>query len=856
MRWTVDPRSLPAIALREKMADLIYRTREKRSEPYRIRGKFGGLGPVLAALCERQLGDLGGGPDADLIRACVIASRFGAGETDPDQWIGKLKARFGTSPSLRSAAFWAEQAFMDEIAPTTDDWQRCYRSVHDGLAGPLTEADRPWLEAGLGDESRPERRAVALHALIGLWFKRGSVGSELDELRRSAKDDEDLLELLTEQTAPPTEERRLELEAMRREDERRQRERAEAEEKRIEGWRRWREWLVANLDEAVSAKFVDGTRYTICEWLRERRQDSGRFNCWDRDALVQALGPEAAERVEAAFRAFWRRQPPPLWSARSPEARHSIRHDWIQALMGVSAETSHSEWTKDLTSQEARTAAAYATVEMNGLAPFIGDLAQSHPSEVDQVIGGEVSAELALGSEHEHLPTLQSLGHADATLKRLVAPRLLAELASWPVAFSEESGPKWLHHLERVLRILNDAACGDERKAISGECSRRYEADPGGPLAIIWLRGLFQHDPQRGAKALIGALGDSTTPETAERAVNTFAALFGGRDPSVLEIPDPAERARLVGELVRFAYACVRREDDVEHRGTYTPDTRDDAQTARNFLLSVLLDTPGPEARRVVLELAGEEDFAHFPDRLRLLARKKAAEEADLAPFDAAAIVALEDRLEAPSLDAQSLHAVMMDRLEELAHALRHHDFSDRRTVRAITEESEMQRTLAMRLQMMANGVYKVAREEEVADGKRPDIRLLAVKGDNKAVIEVKIADKDRSLRQLEKALENQLLGQYLRHDCKSGCLLLTFGGRRKGWRHPESGSWLNFAEAVEYLRERARRIETERSHDVLVAVFGLDLADSAPNPDCRASESSCTTDSVELGGSAARHRR
>ena len=33
----------------------------------------------------------------DLIRACVIASRFGAGETNPDQWIGKLKARFGTS---------------------------------------------------------------------------------------------------------------------------------------------------------------------------------------------------------------------------------------------------------------------------------------------------------------------------------------------------------------------------------------------------------------------------------------------------------------------------------------------------------------------------------------------------------------------------------------------------------------------------------------------------------------------------------------------------------------------------------------------------------------------------------------
>ena len=665
---------------------------------------------------------------------------------------------------------------------------------------------------------------------------RGRVVSELDELRRLAKEDEDLLQVLAEQTAPPTEERRSELEEMRREDERRQRDRAVAEEKRIEAWRTWRERLVVNFDEAFSAENEGGTLYTVHGWLHERKKDSSRFNCWDGEALIQALGPEAAERAEAAFRALWRMQPPVLWSARSPEAKRSIRRDWVQGLVGVSAEASHAEWTKGLSSQEARTAAAYATIEMNGLAPFIGDLAQSHPSEVEEVIGGEISAELALGSEHEHLPTLQSLGHADATLKRLLVPRLLAEIASWPDAFSEESGPKWLHHLERVMRVLRDCACEEEREAITRECLTRFEADPGGPLAIMWLRGLFQHDSRHGAKALIGALGHGTAPEASERAVKTFAALFGGRDPSVLEIPDPAERARLLGELVRCAYACVRREDDVEHRGTYTPDTRDDAQTARNFLLSVLLDTPGAEARRVVLELAGEEDFAHFSDRLRLLVRQKAAEEAELAPFDTAAIVALEDKLEAPSLDAQSLHAVMMDRLEELAHELRHHDFSDRRTVGGITEESEMQRTLAMRLEAKANGVYKVAREEEVADGKRTDIRLLAVKGGKKAVIEVKIADKDRSLRQLEKALENQLVRRYLRHvDCKSGCLLLTHGGNRKGWRHPDSGKLLNFAGAVEYLRERARRIETETSHDVRVTVFGLDLADWAPKPDRRA---------------------
>jgi len=264
------------------------------------------------------------------------------------------------------------------------------------------------------------------------------------------------------------------------------------------------------------------------------------------------------------------------------------------------------------------------------------------------------------------------------------------------------------------------------------------------------------------------------------------------------------------------------------HKGMYSPDMRDDAQTARNFLLSRLLETPGPEARRVVLELACEEDFAHFADRFRILVRRKAAAEGELEPFDPTDVVALKEKLEAPARNAEGLFSVMLDRLDGLAHDLRHHEFSDRKTVQAITEESEMRRTLAMRLEAKANGVYKVAQEEEVADRKRTDIRLLAATGSHKAVIEVKIADNGWTLKQLEDVLEDQLVEQYLRHqDCKSGCLLLTHGGRKKYWQHPETGKRLKPLEVMELLREKAARIETKTSHDMRVGVFLLDLTES-----------------------------
>ena len=145
----------------------------------------------------------------------------------------------------------------------------------------------------------------------------------------------------------------------------------------------------------------------------------------------------------------------------------------------------------------------------------------------------------------------------------------------------------------------------------------------------MWLRGLFQFDAERGARVLLTALGSGGEVRKSDRAVATFAALFGGHDPVALEISDPTECATVLRDLVRCAYAFVRREDDVVHTGAYTPDTRDDAQTARNFLLSRLLDTPGREARRAVLELAEEEEFAHLRDRLNLLARNNAAGEAE-----------------------------------------------------------------------------------------------------------------------------------------------------------------------------------------------------------------------------------
>ena len=830
---TVRPLSEQAVSLRNKMADLVWRGRDQEKARHNVHGKFDYIAPALAILCDRQLSESSEVPDPNLIRACVTASRFGGHRSIGCDPMLKLRARIGTDISLRREAFWGELEFMDRLIPTDDDRRRFHNAVIGGLVGNANEADRPWLLIALTDEIRTERCAVALHALIDIWFQRGRSVSELEDIRAALRGNKALGEILEERVMPP--EPNEEIEQREHELQIGDRDQNICETQHLRDWKEWHETLLADPADAFSEEKQTDTLYTLYSWLRQK-QGSDRLNVWDKDALVQAFGPDIADRAEKAFQTHWRTTQPVLWSARPDEAKNNISGDWILGLLGVSAEASAPGWVSSLLPEEVRAAAVYATIEPNGFAPFIADLAVSHPAEVKELVGGEINAELKIGDEHDHLPTLHNLTYSDryiaSSFKQLLIPRLLAELKSWPSVFTDVTGARWANHLDKVLRILDDASSKADRESIASECATRYEADPVGALALSWLTGLFRFDAARGMHTLITGLSGSCDPDTRERAIETFATLFGGPDSVGFEVPNPVQFACLLGQLVRCAYTFIRPEDDQVHEGVFSPDTRDNAQRARSFLLSRLLDTPGPEARRVVLALADGQDFADLQDYLRHRARQRTAADAEFDPFTPEAVNILEIRYEIPPNDRDSLFVVMMDRLEDLAHDLDHDDFSDRRTVQSITCEPEMQRTLARRLRERANGAYTVTREEEVADGKRTDIRLSAIEVDQKVVVEVKISDNNWSLNDLIHALRNQLVGQYLRHsNCKAGCLLLTYHGRKNYWIHPDTNAQLIFPKAVQFLKDMAQTLEREDSCDVRIAVFSLDLTDPPLTP-------------------------
>ena len=103
--------------------------------------------------------------------------------------------------------------------------------------------------------------------------------------------------------------------------------------------------------------------------------------------------------------------------------------------------------------------------------------------------------------------------------------------------------------------------------------------------------------------------------------------------------------------------------------------------------------------------------------------------------------------------------------------------------------------------------------------------RLTAFAG--KSVIEIKVGDNGYSVRALEEALENQLIGLYLINDeCTSGILLVTYAGGKK-FNDTATGKEMPFEEVINHLEEYAAKLQRAAGRSIFVSVVGIDLRDA-----------------------------
>jgi hypothetical protein len=787
-----------------------------------MRTKRPDLIAALIATCNRQFHE--GVRTRELFRSSAIALRFTNEDRVDDKQVKKLRTHLTDgSPIEREQAFWDSHAFMQTVRPAKDAWHRVFMLSHHGGIRLNPEKDREWVIGGLrdGQKSVFEREMMLWAAMIEVMPPGEDVRKAHDDLRQYVSDAPALAAIIEARLKPPAvdkELQRLEAEG-RRHRQKFERDDAKAHASWVNFWKE----VAGHPDDVFADARAENTAWNLWQAM-ERSGSNSRAAGWNRRFIERQFGREVADRLRSILLRMWRKDKPTLRSERTEDQKNTFLVRWQLGLAAIYAEAEDPNWSAKLTDEEARLAARFAPLELNGFPSWLDDLVAAHPAAVDAILGSELSLAMREGgAEIGATILLQNIRHAKPRVMSSFAARIKAWLDSvGDIEFAADSPV--LGRLSSAVDILMQAQepqiLTDLKKTAEINLAKGLDR----PAAKIWLPVLMQLDPQGGVEALEAGLKKASAAQRG-LGVDWFGALFGlGHRGAIVELRRPEFTPDLLLRLVRLAYMHVRPTDDAHHVGSYSPDERDHAEQGRNAVLSALLATTGAEGWAVKQKMATDPLFAHFKDRVLALANERAAEEVDGNALSESEVVTLDTYGEVPPATRDEMFAIMRDRLEDIDDLLLQ-DESPREMWAAVTDEKLMRRALAHELRLSRNHMYTVDQEAATADEKETDIRLRATRSNQQAVIELKIGAKPRTAKDLRTTIRNQLVKKYMAPDeCRAGCLLITVSTNKK-WSHPtREEQRLDFASLIAFLQGEADQVASNLGGNVRLLVKGLDL--------------------------------
>ncbi|TNI25310.1 NACHT domain-containing protein [Aeromonas veronii] len=776
------------------------------------------LSSALAATCIRGLDFQCSG---QWIHASVLSLRLRQHEYDDDKIHQALAQRINELDSKnRKLVFWEIDALVQSLCPIDDIWKRVVEIIpYDSLIKITVQFDQTWVVNDLQDKNKPFlERQILMH--VALYLLRISPIN----LRPLVIDCSDLILYINEMMKPSVFD--IKQEKARREEaiwnKRRERKKA----KNLASW----VMLHRELSEYPDTAFSDERcKNLVWNLFRVMISSSGDSNLsgWNRPFLESHFGAVVTDWLRMLFMASWREHCPTLICERPEDQRSTYMEIWRLGLAGLYAEAEDNDWASPLTQEEAMLAARYSLLELNKLPDWVNDLVRYHPSAVNEVFGKELEWILST-STHElhHSMLLQRLHHAPNSVTMLFVPRLVTWLSEIePLIDDELQSSEFMSRYSRVIELILIHGDVDHQAKLCFMAKEYISKELAEPVMLTWLSTLIRLNPELGVDALEEKLRD-IEPEPLSKAVVWFTKLFNERHDGI-NVRNNDFTPVLLLRLVRLAYRHIRRQDDAEHEGGYTPDMRDNAEYARNAILTALLESQGEEGWQVKHDMAIDPLFSHFKDRVLALAQEAWAKEIDSALLDEQQCRELEDKGEAPLTTNAAMFTLLCDRLADLDELLNSDD-SPREAWARIDQERIMRRAIAKELKYSANGLYNVDQEAVTAEEKETDIRLRSTASHYESVIELKLGD-NRPVRDFLNTIEHQLVTKYLSIETRrSGALLITLKEDRT-WRHPDSGATIDINELYELLVEEAKRVEANMGGAVSIVVHILTLFPRLP---------------------------
>ena len=734
----------------------------------------------------------------------------------------KIAPVFEKSLARRRAMFWRafeklkNHRFLQKGAPEYP-WQM----DHLGWRLSLTLQDIDWLIEDATETQANDVHVLAVNTALTIWRDNGKNDGLLNRIKQVVRDGVSNA-AIAQFTNPPTvslqdKKWQREVERSRKKREQRQNEDEKSLKEFIAKLRSDPGQLDSIPDPTPNK--VDARIFHLWHLLQQANGSESKYAIDDVSPLIPLIGKDLAAALQRALIKFWRKWKPTLAADRAADKKNTISLIDCMGITGVSLEAAADpNWASKLTPEEAKLAACYATIELNGFPKWFAALSKTHPTEVQQVLMHEVCSEIQDSSATPVHGTLQTIYYAGASYAFVVADALYGELKMHPKVH--------IKHLRSMLNLIADGLDKNNADFLTFVLkSAQNEKDS--DVASVYLEAAFKLNPAQAIKTFRMRLNKLSAHKAKAFAETVFANGFGGRFSEKSDLINSVPYQELT-QLIKIAYDFIKPKDDRRHASgvVYSPDLRDDAEHVRNALFNRLVEYRGAATFACLMSYANKKSLPISADRLKNLAKQRALNDSEHSAWNAGDAHQFETKCTAIPRTPTDLQETISSLISDIQHDLHNSRFSQGNAFKALKKEKDVQKWVADRLEKNKGKLFSLEREPHVVEEKEPDIRIQSKASDASLPIEIKVTE-SWSLKKLEEALITQLGKRYLRErDHKHGILLLVHQKKRvKGWKNGRYG-YLTFHELVAHLQKKAAK-QAEKANDAPQAkVVAIDVSD------------------------------
>lgn len=581
---------------------------------------------------------------------------------------------------------------------------------------------------------------------------------------------------------------------------------------------RWKQHLENNVnqlrDSGMLGIVTNGQAY-LSQRTRTDSDNSGKWSNGNWTSLISEYGDTVARAFRDGAVGFWRGYSPKLLSEGATPGSTPLAV--IFGLTGLAIEARETDgWPRDMSIPDVANAIRYALSELNGFANWLPSLYRTFPQPVIDSCLREIDHELRLDkSELTGSGVLYAASWSGDWIWDRLAPHLVDRL---------QKPPKSVVILKQVLNIIQGSSL--DSAIISKLAARKAKTIKSPESAPVWFAVWVGVEPSVGIPVLAARLAETLGADTqCDFAMRFLVTLSGSRGERGC-----ARQGYRTVEHAKALYLLmneyIREEKDIDRvgKGAYSPQLRDNAQDARNALLSFIKETPGKDAYLALIEISDAHPREISRPWIALSAREKATLDADPVAWSTTQVQDFYDRLDRVPSNHRDLWYLGIDRLTDLKMDLEDGDSGIASILKVVERETELRKYIGNWCREKAAGRYTIPQEEELADAKRPDFRIHGIGFDAPVPVELKVADNWRGPHLFER-LEVQLCGDYLRDRRSSrGIFLLVYCGSRPGWEVPNVGHVSDFSVLVDALQKCWLTIAPKFPNVEDIQVIGIDL--------------------------------